>query len=263
MSEVVKKFLSFQAWAGIQADIEHIPGYRNALADELSRLDPGVPAPLAGADRLHPPLRWLLSQRPWLEPSTASWPAPFAAILATGVSLDRRGFIRLSAEDRPGVCSPVSENAISSPRDIPVASADSSPALRESEIGYPVRTASCASRDIPVASADSSPALRESEIGYPVRTASCASCELLRAEITALRNELLLARSSEFHAIWDALHALQARVSEVSPSLDPEHFSLVFTAIHESAGARLLRDPILMVRCLRMDVPFALAAGDR
>ena len=84
MSEVVKKFLSFQAWAGIQADIEHIPGYRNDLADELSRLDPGVPAPLAGADRLHPPLRWLLSQRPRLEPSTASWPAPFAAILATG-----------------------------------------------------------------------------------------------------------------------------------------------------------------------------------
>ena len=102
-----------------------------------------------------------------------------------------------------------------------------------------------------MASADSSPALRESEIGYPVRTASCASCELLRAEIAALRNELLLARSSEFHAIWDALHALQARVSEVSPSLEPEHFSLVFTAIHESAGARLLRDPILMVRCLR------------
>ena len=84
MSEVVKKFLSFQAWAGIQADIEHIPGYRNDLADELSRLDPGAPAPLAGADRLHPPLRWLLSQRPRLEPSTASWPAPFAAILATG-----------------------------------------------------------------------------------------------------------------------------------------------------------------------------------
>ena len=26
MSEVVKKFLSFQAWAGIQAEIEHIPG---------------------------------------------------------------------------------------------------------------------------------------------------------------------------------------------------------------------------------------------
>ena len=141
--------------------------------------------------------------------------------IQSGVSLDRRGFIRLSAEDRPGVRSPVSENAISSPRDIPVASADSSPALRESEIGY------------------------------PVRTASCASCELLRAEITALRHELLLARSSEFHAIWDALRALQARVSELSPSLEPEHFSLVFTAIHESAGARLLRDPILMVRCLR------------
>ena len=84
MSEVVKKFLSFQAWAGIQADIEHIPGYRNDLADELSRLDPGAPAPLAGTDRLHPPLRWLLSQRPRLEPSTASWPEPFAAILATG-----------------------------------------------------------------------------------------------------------------------------------------------------------------------------------
>ena len=142
-------------------------------------------------------------------------------MIHSGVSLDRRGFIRLSAEDRPGVRSPVSENACSSPRDIPVASADSSPALRESEIGY------------------------------PVRTASCASCELLRAEIAALRNELLLARSSEFHAIWDALHALQARVSEVSPSLEPEHFSLVFTAIHESAWARLLRDPILMVRCLR------------
>ena len=95
-----------------------------------------------------------------------------ASTIQSGVSLDRRGFIRLSAEDRPGVRSPVSENACSSPRDIPVASADSSPALRESEIGY------------------------------PVRTASCASCELLRAEIAALRNELLLARSSEFHAIW-------------------------------------------------------------
>ena len=44
---------------------------------------------------------------------------------------------------------------------------------------------------------------------------------------------------------------MQARVSEVHPTLEREHFSLVFTAIQESAGARLLRDPVLTVRCLR------------
>ena len=109
-----------------------------------------------------------------------------ASTIQSGVSLDRRGFIRLSAEDRPGVRSPVSENACSSPRDIPVASADSSPALRESEIGY------------------------------PVRTASCASCELLRAEIAALRNELLLARS---------FSAMERQLRGLAPRAGPSHGS--------------------------------------
>ena len=109
-----------------------------------------------------------------------------ASTIQSGVSLDRRGFIRLSAEDRPGVRSPVSENACSSPRDIPVASADSSPALRESEIGY------------------------------PVRTASCASCELLTAEIAALRNELLLARS---------FSAMERQLRGLAPRAGPSHGS--------------------------------------
>ncbi|CAE7451467.1 unnamed protein product [Symbiodinium sp. CCMP2592] len=77
MSEIVKKFLAFQAWSGVQAEIEHVPGYRNELADALSRLTPNDIAPLPLGDRVHPPLQWLLEQRLFLEPASASWPPPF------------------------------------------------------------------------------------------------------------------------------------------------------------------------------------------
>ncbi|CAE7286514.1 unnamed protein product [Symbiodinium sp. CCMP2592] len=63
MSEIVKKFLAFQAWSGVQAEVEHVPGYRNELADALSRLTPTDIAPLPLGDRVHPPLQWLLEQR--------------------------------------------------------------------------------------------------------------------------------------------------------------------------------------------------------
>ena len=127
-----------------------------------------------------------------------------ASTAQSGISLDRRGYVRPAAEDRPGLRSPFSEGVCTPPEDMAAASDDSSPALRESELGY------------------------------PTQNAPCVSCELLRTEIAALRNELHLARSAEFNAIWDALHALQARVSEVHPTLEREHFSLVFTAIQES-----------------------------
>ncbi|CAE7032378.1 unnamed protein product [Symbiodinium sp. CCMP2592] len=77
MSEIVKKFLAFQAWSGVQAEVEHVPGYRNELADALSRLMPNDIAPLPLGDRVHPPLQWLLEQRLVLEPASASWPPPF------------------------------------------------------------------------------------------------------------------------------------------------------------------------------------------
>ena len=159
-----------------------------------------------------------------------------ASTVQSGISLDRRGYVRPAAEDRPGVRSPFSEGICTPPEDMAAASDDSSPALRESELGH------------------------------PTQNAPCVSCELLRTEIAALRNELHLARSAEFNAVWDALHALhalQARVSDAHPTLECEHFSLVFTAIQESAGARLLRDPVLTVRCLRYhERPGELVLGD-
>ncbi|CAE6963186.1 unnamed protein product [Symbiodinium sp. CCMP2592] len=74
MSEIVKKFLAFQAWAGVQAEVEHVPGYRDELADALSRLTAADVAPLPLGDRVHPPLQWLLEQRLVLESSPYSGP---------------------------------------------------------------------------------------------------------------------------------------------------------------------------------------------
>ncbi|CAE7502271.1 unnamed protein product [Symbiodinium sp. CCMP2592] len=74
MSEIVKKFLAFQAWAGVQAEVEHVPRYRNELADALSRLTTADVAPLPLGDRVHPPLQWLLEQRLALESSPYSGP---------------------------------------------------------------------------------------------------------------------------------------------------------------------------------------------
>eukprot|EP00439_Symbiodinium_sp_Y106_P019886 s7068_g2.t1 len=90
-----------------------------------------------------------------------------ASTVQSGISLDRRGYVRPAAEDRPGLRSPFSEGVCTPPEDMAAASDDSSPALRESELGY------------------------------PTQNAPCVSCELLRTEIAALRNELHLARSAE------------------------------------------------------------------
>ena len=58
--------------------LPHIPGYRNALADELSRLG-SSPPPLALADRCAPPLTELLRAPTQLQlgppPSAARWPS--------------------------------------------------------------------------------------------------------------------------------------------------------------------------------------------
>ena len=75
MSAVLKKFLSFQAWTGIDAEVEHIAGYKNVLADELSRLPKEAVPPLSQEDRVSPPLRWLLHSGVCLMPSEARWPS--------------------------------------------------------------------------------------------------------------------------------------------------------------------------------------------
>ena len=74
MSGVLQRFLSFQAWSGIEAEVEHIAGYKNALADELSRLQVDSVPPLGVEGRVAPPLRWLLSSGLCLEPAAARWP---------------------------------------------------------------------------------------------------------------------------------------------------------------------------------------------
>ena len=45
LGDVLRAFLDFQRRNGLLSSIEHIPGYRNDLADELSRLK-GASAPL-------------------------------------------------------------------------------------------------------------------------------------------------------------------------------------------------------------------------
>ncbi|CAE7256654.1 unnamed protein product [Symbiodinium microadriaticum] len=74
MSGVLQRFLSFQAWSGIEVEVEHIAGYKNALADELSRLPADSVPPLGITDRVSPPLHWLLSSGLYLEPPAARWP---------------------------------------------------------------------------------------------------------------------------------------------------------------------------------------------
>ena len=74
LGEVLSAFLSFQRRNGLHASVEHIPGYRNDLADELSRLK-GASSPLPSAERMHPPLHFLLRPSGRLcRPASAKWP---------------------------------------------------------------------------------------------------------------------------------------------------------------------------------------------
>ena len=81
LAGVLSCFLVFQEFSGLDAEVEHIPGYRNALADELSRLSPQDVAPLASRDQVFPPLASLLRHGIRLEPSDAPWPAHLRALL--------------------------------------------------------------------------------------------------------------------------------------------------------------------------------------
>ena len=54
LGEVLRAFLDLQRRIGLHAFVEHIPGYRNDLADELSRLKGALPS-LHSADSMHPP----------------------------------------------------------------------------------------------------------------------------------------------------------------------------------------------------------------
>ena len=83
MSAVLQKFLAFQAWTGIDAEVEHIAGYKNALADELSRMPKEAVPPLPQEDRVSPPLRWLLFSGVCLMPPEARWPT-HVQMLASG-----------------------------------------------------------------------------------------------------------------------------------------------------------------------------------
>ena len=75
---VLRRFCACEQAFNIRAAPEHIPGYRNALADELSRLGTSTP-PLALADRCAPPLTELLRAPTQLRlgppPSAARWPS--------------------------------------------------------------------------------------------------------------------------------------------------------------------------------------------
>ena len=81
LAGVLSCFLDFQEFSGLDAEVEHIPGYRNTLADELSRLSPQDVAPLASSDQVFPPLASLLRRGMRLEPSDAPWPAHLGALL--------------------------------------------------------------------------------------------------------------------------------------------------------------------------------------
>ncbi|CAE7370863.1 unnamed protein product, partial [Symbiodinium sp. CCMP2456] len=77
LGEVLLAFLDFQRRNGLHASVEHIPGYRNDLADELSRLRDAV-SPLTEKDRLHSPLHFLLrSAGRVCRPDAAKWPKPW------------------------------------------------------------------------------------------------------------------------------------------------------------------------------------------
>ena len=74
LGEVLRAFLDFQRRNGLHASVEHIPGYRNDLADELSRLK-GALSSLPDGDRMHPPLHFLLRPSGRLcRPDSAKWP---------------------------------------------------------------------------------------------------------------------------------------------------------------------------------------------
>ena len=75
MAAVARAFLHFQRLSCIRAEVEHIAGYRNSLADELSRLR-DASGPLEPHARLHPPLAALLSAglSVLLAPAGSSWP---------------------------------------------------------------------------------------------------------------------------------------------------------------------------------------------
>ena len=59
LAHVVRAHMHFQRFSGIQGEMARIPGYKNTLADELSRLS-GSPGPLENSMRVHPPLACLL-----------------------------------------------------------------------------------------------------------------------------------------------------------------------------------------------------------
>ena len=74
LGEVLRAFLDFQRSNGLHASVEHIPGYRNDLADELSRLK-GATSSLPSSERMHPPLHFLLRPSGRLcRPTKAKWP---------------------------------------------------------------------------------------------------------------------------------------------------------------------------------------------
>ena len=75
---VLRRFYACEQSFNIRAAPEHIPGYRNVLADELSRLGTSTP-PLALEDRCAPPLAELLRAPTRLRlgppPASARWPS--------------------------------------------------------------------------------------------------------------------------------------------------------------------------------------------
>ena len=75
MAAVARAFLHFQRSTCIRAEVEHIAGYRNTLADELSRLR-AASGSLELHARLHPPLQTLFSagSNVLLAPAGSSWP---------------------------------------------------------------------------------------------------------------------------------------------------------------------------------------------
>ena len=81
IGNVVRAHLHFQRFSGIQGEIEHIPGYKNTLADELSCLS-GFPGVLENSLQVHPPLACLLGMGTGVWPyfSIQQWPS-------TGVAL--------------------------------------------------------------------------------------------------------------------------------------------------------------------------------
>ena len=73
---VLTAFLGFQRTHGVLAEVTHVPGFKNQLADELSRWLSGAP-PLPLSSRFQPPVRRLLAggvNRLQLAPPEAIWP---------------------------------------------------------------------------------------------------------------------------------------------------------------------------------------------